>query len=401
MPGRRTNIGRNTRRTQNKQNHRANLTPSQRLQQNETTRVRMEQLRSQESDEQRILRLATMRISSRTSRQRASDTNRNFSQLNNRLSMQTRRALTLSSFNRIAFTYDPEFDYCSHSNIFIGDMDNECEYCHALKFKHETPGMCCASGKVVLHELNTPPEPLKSLVSGVDPESKLFLKKIRKFNSCFQMTSFGATKIIRNNFETTFKIQGQVYHQIGSLLPLPDETPKFLQIYFMGDEEEQVNARCHHNHIEQMQERAIVSSLQSFLGERNQLIQLFQQVSNRLQNDNYLIVIKADKVPIGEHARRYNAPTINDVSIVMVGDQFERRDIRIMRRNNTLQVIQDTHRSYDSMQYPLIFWEGEDGYHINIKQRNPSTGTFIYRVRYLQPSNLIHSIYIYKSGCHQ
>lgn len=87
-----------------------------------------------------------------------------------------------------------------------------------------------------------------------------------------------------------------------------------------------------------------------------------------------MIVIKADKVPVGEHARRFNAPTVNEVGIVMVGDAFERRDIRIMRRNNTVQSIQDTHRSYDALQYPLIFWEGEDGYHINIKQRNPTTG---------------------------
>jgi hypothetical protein len=50
------------------------------------------------------------------------------------------------------------------------------------------------------------------------------------------------------------------------------------------------------------------------------------------------------------------------------------RDIRILRRDNTMQIIQDSHRSYDALQFPLIFWEGEDGYHLNIKQRNPTTG---------------------------
>ncbi|XP_046686618.1 uncharacterized protein LOC124372283 [Homalodisca vitripennis] len=58
----------------------------------------------------------------------------------------------------------------------------------------------------------------------------------------------------------------------------------------------------------------------------------------------------------------------------MAGDPCERRDIRIQRRDNTMQIIQDNHRSYDALQYPLIFWEGEDGYHLNIKQRNPTTG---------------------------
>ena len=35
----------------------------------------------------------------------------------------------------------------------------------------------------------------------------------------------------------------------------------------------------------------------------------------------------------------------------------------------------ETHRSYDALQYPLIFWDGEDGYHFEIKQADPSTKT--------------------------
>lgn len=58
----------------------------------------------------------------------------------------------------------------------------------------------------------------------------------------------------------------------------------------------------------------------------------------------------------------------------MAGDTFERRNIRIVRRDEHVHHIQDTHRSYDALQYPLIFWAGEDGYHINIMQRNPATG---------------------------
>lgn len=58
------------------------------------------------------------------------------------------------------------------------------------------------------------------------------------------MTSFGATKIVQNNdgpnFQTTFKIQGQVHHQIGPLLPIPNEAPKFLLIKLMSDGKESV-----------------------------------------------------------------------------------------------------------------------------------------------------------------
>jgi len=45
---------------------------------------------------------------------------------------------------------------------------------------------------------------------------------------------------------------------------------------------------------------------------------------------------------------QYNAPTINEVAVVMVGDAFERRDIRIKRRDNAVHTIEDSHRSYEA-----------------------------------------------------
>ncbi|CAF1609374.1 unnamed protein product [Rotaria magnacalcarata] len=90
-----------------------------------------------------------------------------------------------------AFRYDPANNYDSHPQLYIGQMSDVCPYCNALKWHAETRGMCCSGGKVKLPELHPPPEPLKSLMSGTTPESKHFLDNIRKYNSCFQMTSFG------------------------------------------------------------------------------------------------------------------------------------------------------------------------------------------------------------------
>ncbi|GFT94563.1 uncharacterized protein NPIL_486601 [Nephila pilipes] len=133
---------------------------------------------------------------------------------------------------------------------------------------------------------------------------------------------------------------------------MPDANPKFLQIYFMGDEEQQANTRCVYNHIDQMEEREIVKILETVLQNHNQLLRLFKTLSKGLQNDNYVIVIKIDIVSYGEHAGTYNVPTFNKVAVVMTGDPTERRDIRIQRRDNTVQIIQDNHRSYDALQYP-------------------------------------------------
>ncbi|KAF2890734.1 hypothetical protein ILUMI_15439, partial [Ignelater luminosus] len=121
----------------------------------------------------------------------------------------------------------------------------------ALKYSGESTGLCCAGGKVKLPQLVPPPDPLRSLVSGMRNDSKHFLANIQKYiyNSCFQMTSFGATHIVQDNFMPTFKIQGQIYHLLGALLPLPDADHQFLQIYFMGNSDAEVDKRCAHNPI--------------------------------------------------------------------------------------------------------------------------------------------------------
>lgn len=59
------------------------------------------------------------------------------------------------------------------------------------------------------------------------------------------MTSFGVDReIITPGLSPTFSVQGQVYHRIGSLFPANNEQHKFLQVYFMGDEDMEVNRRC-------------------------------------------------------------------------------------------------------------------------------------------------------------
>ncbi|GFU85406.1 uncharacterized protein TNCV_2387101 [Trichonephila clavipes] len=187
-------------------------------------------LRASESDEQRALRLENLRIHATETR---STELRERRLQNVRISTARSRRTLHADLNLSAFHYDSNNDYSLHPNVVIGKMDKICMYCSALKFKNETRGMCSASGKVKLPELHSPPEPLSTFLSGVTRVSKHFLENIRKYNSCFQMTSFGATNIVRQNYMPTFRVQGQIYHHAGSLLPLPDADRKFLHIYFM------------------------------------------------------------------------------------------------------------------------------------------------------------------------
>nr|XP_036224310.1 uncharacterized protein LOC106621587 [Bactrocera oleae] len=178
--------------------------------------------------------------------------------------------------------------------------------------------------------------------------------------------------VLHKNVTTEMNIQGQIYHRAGSLLPVSDNDNKFLQIYFMGNSPQEIDLRCAHNNLVK---RSIVEQLQTLFHQHNQLIILFKTALDLMPSDNHKIVIRADKTPAGQHTRRFNAPTIDEVAIVVVGENLESRDIVLHRRNDQLQRIKETHRSYDALQYPIIFWQGEDGYDFSIKMINPITGS--------------------------
>jgi len=75
---------------------------------------------------------------------------------NDQQRQQVHQAFTSDSFRRLAFEYEPDIKYYSHSKVEIGAMDMERPHCNALKFKNEPAGMCCASGKYrkLEHHLN-------------------------------------------------------------------------------------------------------------------------------------------------------------------------------------------------------------------------------------------------------
>ena len=270
-------------------------------------------------------------------------------------------------WNKAAFHYNKNTDYNNDQRISIGQMNVICKFCKAKRFKNESKGICCKQGKVQIETLEEPPYPLNDLLFNRSPDSKLFFNNIRNYNSAFQMTSFGASKIIRENFMPTFKIQGQVYHRIGSIYPEKINDEKYLQIYFMGNNEEEVNRRNEHFPFLR---HSLLKELQDLLHNNNDKIKEIKYALERNNEPHFKLVIKENYRPKYEHARRFNKPTTNEVAILMIGDSTNKRDIIINKRDSTIQSINETHPSYDCLQYPLIFWKGQSGYGINLKQSN-------------------------------
>ena len=73
------------------------------------------------------------------------------------------------------------------------------------------------------------------------------------------------------------------------------------------------------------------------------------------------------KRPSGEHSRRYNNPLSDEIGVLMPNDAANNRDIVLHYRDGGLKHISELHRSYDPMQYPLLFPDGTDGWHVNLK----------------------------------
>ena len=250
-----------------------------------------------------------------------------------------------------AFHYDPKHDYTAEEIITIGSMSKVCNYCRAKKLGNEPPGMCCSNGKVQLAKFQEPPQPLKNLLIGSTSDSKHLLQYIQKYNSAFEMTSFGANIVTEGGFMQTFKVQGQVYHRIGSLLPEENENSLFLQIYFMGNQENQAQRQCNVNEGTKLN---IILSLQEMLHSRNSYVNTFKSVLEFAPLTEYQIVVDADKRPSGEHARRFNGPECSEVALIMSGEQHGKRDIILKCRDNTIKWVSETYRSYDALQY--AFW---------------------------------------------
>ena len=199
-----------------------------------------------------------------------------------------------------------------------------CNTCQAAKFQEESKAICCGNGKYSLDPYPNLPAPIKELFNGDSADSEHFLKNIRRYNCAFQITSFGFKEVQTHGWNPNFKIQSQVCHLIGSLLPNDSETSKFLQIYFL-DDRDQVKSRMTISNNFKLKptlmhifQETLYNYIKLYIGELKSAYQYARQ-----QNLQNLENMRAQ----GEHERRYNAPTCKEVAILMSNEPVEHRDI--------------------------------------------------------------------------
>ncbi|XP_017227630.2 uncharacterized protein LOC108192562 isoform X3 [Daucus carota subsp. sativus] len=263
----------------------------------------------------------------------------------------------------------------------IGSADKICCHCGALMWRFEQTekeyllksnkfSLCCGNGKVRLPLLRETPSELKALLDRSNPKRTMFQNNIRMYNNAFGFTSVGANmdKSINNGRGPfVYRIHGVLYHQIGSLFAEESKKPVFSQIY-MYDNQEQVSKHMNFPNSEEPLDSEITECLSVMLHRVNALVDIYRQVRDRYKESEVIpgkLRLIANRDTDG---RESNVPTnaYDFAGLVANSNLADDRDIVVHPHDGFLHRISVLHPCYMSLQYPLLFPWGEDGFRIDI-----------------------------------
>ncbi|XP_019195885.1 PREDICTED: uncharacterized protein LOC109189730 [Ipomoea nil] len=164
-----------------------------------------------------------------------------------------------------------------------------------------------------------------------------------------------------------FRINGQNFHRIGSLLPALGTQPKFAQLYIHDTENEIQNRsnsfRTENNgsafHLD------VVHDIKQDLDEHNVLVKSFRMAKSFMESNPTSEIRMRLIGKRSKDARTYALPTTSEVAALIVGDLdpgMGERDIVVESRSGMLKRISELNPAYLPLQYPLLFPYGEDGF---------------------------------------
>jgi len=292
----------------------------------------------------------------------------------------------------------------------IGLRTNCCEYCNAKLWNHEKKwkSICCSAGMVVVKkweqrnmESTDEQEQFAGLIHDLwrqdSREAHLLKQFARPLNNALalasQVVDEGYHPLGQRSFRPNIVIRGQLFHKMGaSLLPPPNTTPKFAQIYVYDpdqDEGAEANIRLGHMRLGSGVTEAtrnelflLLTKLQSWLHKCNSYIRDFVQVCkipSQEVEDMHLVICPRVIKPIYDHAGDYNQPTgLKEVQVLMCDSPTDQKHSIVIRKRPPnesepmlLQQVSDIHRSFDPLHYPLLFPEGEDSWHTGMLLQSP------------------------------
>ncbi|XP_050380064.1 uncharacterized protein LOC126797485 [Argentina anserina] len=233
---------------------------------------------------------------------------------------------------------------------------------------------CCQKGRVKLEKSKPTPDLLEQYLNPDNGrDSVRFRQNIRLYNSMFAYTSMGA-KIdygINNGCAPyVFKICGQVHHLIGSMLPQCGEAPKYAQLYIY-DTCNEVSNRMNAidpSHTSKIELNIVVALIEMF-DRLSELTKTYRAIRDRFQSDSLPSLNMTILAPQSRDNKQYERPTNDEIGGLVVGDigEFDsNKDIIVQSTDGNLRRISKIHPKYMSLQYPILYPYGEDGFDINL-----------------------------------
>ncbi|OAD70982.1 hypothetical protein PHYBLDRAFT_148191 [Phycomyces blakesleeanus NRRL 1555(-)] len=222
-----------------------------------------------------------------------------------------------------------------------GNIDVVCRFCAALMWLKEKDtdwsihrskfNICSGKRKYVLLPLEPTSPGISELLNYRTLDGKYFLSKVRGYNSILNFTLLRAKidNSVANNQGGAycFRIHGTICHRIGSIRPSRAQDIDHVQ-------------------LTQVYIYDLASSM--------------HQVSQENGHVKDVAICLVAEGP--QDQRRYNAPTADEVAILIINNERgSSRDIILHTQTNQLQKLNEYHKSYDALHYVLLFYSGENG----------------------------------------
>ncbi|CAH9075802.1 unnamed protein product [Cuscuta epithymum] len=168
-----------------------------------------------------------------------------------------------------------------------------------------------------------------------------------------------------------FRINGQNYHRIGSLLRRDGGQPNFLQMYLCDPSEETSNRlKVVRSEGGTKLHDALVLELTHMLDMYNVHAQLFRMARDRFNASNSTTLKMRLIMKRSSEGRTYNAPSISEVTALIEGDfdvNRKERDIVLQPKSGAFQFVIELNSLFLGLQYPLLFPYGQDGFREDVR----------------------------------
>lgn len=179
------------------------------------------------------------------------------------------------------------------------------------------------------------------------------------YNNAISFTSLGAKidkYVAGQKGIYTFRVSGQLTHNIGSALPESGARPAYSQIFMLGDGGEQ-EVKMRADYFKNRLKDHILLRLQNIMLRCNPYAMLFKNAAAILkERPNTTIVLKS--LPPGRREKKtYNKPRPTDVGAIVECDgelDPTPRHVLLHRMSGARQAISDLNTFYFGVRYPIL-----------------------------------------------